>query len=126
MNISQTIVPDGEYACQLVSIERTVDLKNRVLILCNFRVAEGFHADEVLTKRYYMVSQPVADLLKRDLGLLGITASNKEELETAKQKVYGKRVLLTAAVNEGGFQCYYIKQVLDGVTPPETQSSHGW
>ena len=89
MNISQTIVPDGEYACQLVSIERTVDLKNRVLILCNFRVAEGFHADEVLTKRYYMVSQPVADLLKRDLGLLGITASTRRSWKRLNRRCMG-------------------------------------
>ena len=105
-------VPEGEYIVEIADIQSFIDNRGRKVVMWMLEILDGPFAGNILPKKYYMVNQKVADLLKRELRAIGVEACNSQELDAKKAEAIGTRFRLIALTNDQGFRAYYVKEHL--------------
>lgn len=102
-------VPEGDYDCEVLDITTIIDEKNRKKMTWDLRIATGPYKSQAIKKHFYLVKASVADFLKKELKILGIEAKDSEDFEVKKINIIGKRIVITATVNDQGHPAYYVK-----------------
>ena len=104
-------VPEGEYVCEIIDMQATIDGKDRQVVTWFMKVVGGQYNGHLIEKKYYVVSQKVATLLKADLLMVGVDAPTALDFEANKQLAYGRRVKIGAKMNEEGYMTFCLKGI---------------
>ena len=127
MSIMLNEIPEGTYTADIMQMESKTDSKNRKVVTWLLKIVGGPYDNQFIQKRFYVVSEKVAEFLKKELRLVGVEAVDAADFETKKTLAYGKRILITASINEQGFLAYYVKDVLGKSDAPVVETKNvGW
>ena len=120
-------IPEGEYTCDIMQMENKVDGKNRKVVTWLLKIVGGPYDNQFIQKRFFIVNEKVAAFLKRELKIVGVEAIDAADFEAKKTLAYGKRIRVTASVNEQGFPVLYVKDVLGKSDVPASETKNvGW
>lgn len=114
MNNLENGLVDGEYIAEIISIENTVDKKNRSIVEWKLTVTGNDGQGVILRKRHYLNSQKSIDYLKKELERIGIIAADGKEFEQKRRQANGLKVKMTVSTNDHGYQVYYVQGVVQG------------
>lgn len=105
-------LPADDYECVILQINSELDGKARRVITWILRVIGGPYDGNVIEKKFYLVNKTASDFLKKELKMLGIEPVTESDFGKMKNQAYGLQIKITASINEQGFACYYLKEVL--------------
>lgn len=110
-------IQDAEYIADILAIDHRIDNKNREIVELTLQIANGALTGTVIKKRYYLMTQKVAEFLKKEMALINVTFQDKADFDTKKHLAVGKRVAFTAVTNESGSQSFYLTGVITITSP---------
>lgn len=117
----------GVYTCIIEDMEFKTDDKNRQIAVWNLTVTGGEHDGESFKKKYYLVSQKVADFLAKEMKMLGVEISNSQDFKAKRAETYGMLVKVQVTFNNQGEPAIYLKGVVSEKEPkPVKPAAFTW
>jgi hypothetical protein len=112
MGNNQSGLPDGLYTTEIISMNTTKSAKGTPVVEWKLRIQGGQHDQVELSKQFHLTTDKVKAFLKKELAMLEVHVSNKQEFEVQKHKCIGKHIRIAAVTNEEGWQSLYLKEVV--------------
>ena len=111
-NESYVIIPEGEYVADIIEMSLKRDNKNRKVAEWKLKIVGGPLDQQMVTKRYYLIKESVANFLKREMKILGIDIVSSADFDVKKEQAVGKRITFGAQINETGSNDLYVRTLV--------------